>query len=337
MSSRTLPLCRALAAGGLLLAAVLACQSSGEPTQDALALSIAGSATAAARQTVSPQEELGTAQALATITAQAIRSTEAALSGLSAESLAATATAEAPMLAELSTYGVDPSDGRPGWVHPPVDLEITGYMQTASANDFGSTVVRDFVLASDVTLDTQYGSSGCGFVLRSDGDKEEPSQYMLILSRVTSGRLEFLTFAEGQPAGMRDFYPRTYDPTFTAAQGSTNRIAVVAVGPVFTLYSNGHRLGEIHVDRPPTVPDLPPPPSTPVDSADPAAAAAYVQAMQAYGNEVGQIRATFQPMLGFLQSHETNFERGFLAMVALSESGVTRCTFTNTWLWHIGE
>ncbi|MCJ7677984.1 MAG: FHA domain-containing protein [Anaerolineales bacterium] len=108
-------------------------------------------------------------------------------------------------------------------------------------------------------------------------------------------------------------------------------------GPVFTLYSNGHKLGEIRVDQAPTVPDLPQPPSTPVDSADPAAAAEYAKQMQAYGERVGQMRATFQPMLGALQSHETNFERGFVAMVALSESGVTRCHFDNTWLWLIGE
>ena len=319
------------------MVAALACQSSGEPAEDALAQSIAATATAAAQQTVDPQEQLGTAQALATVTARAIQATEAALSGLSPEAVAATATAEAPMLAELPAYGIDPAQGKPGWVHPPVDLEITGYMQTASANDFGSTVVRDFVLASDITLDTQYGTSGCGFVLRSDGDKEEPNQYMLLLSRVTSGRLEFMTFAEGMPAGMRDIYPRTFDPSFSAAQGSTNRIVVVALGPVFTLYSNGHKLGEIRVDQAPTMPDLPQPPSTPIDSADPAAAAEYAKQMQAYGEQVGKIQATFQPMLGALQSHETNFERGFVAMVALSESGVTRCHFDNTWLWLVGE
>jgi len=337
MSSDTSPYWRIPAVGCLLLAALLACQSSADPAIDSLAQSIASSATAAAQQTISPLEQLGTAQVLATVTARSLQATEAALSGLSAEAVAATATAEAPMLAELPSYGIDPAQGKPGWVHPPVQLEISGYMQTASANDFGSTVVGDFVLASDITLDTQYGSSGCGFVLRSDGDQEEPSQYMLILSRVTSGRLEFLTFAEGQPAGMRDFYPRTSDPTFSAALGATNRIAVVAVGPTFTLYTNGSRLGEIHVDRPPTMPDLPPAPSTPVDSADPAAAAEYARQMQAYGSEVGAIRATFQPMLGLMGARETNFERGFLAMVALSESGLTRCGFSNTWLWLIGD
>ena len=107
--------------------------------------------------------------------------------------------------------------------------------------------------------------------------------------------------------------------------------------PVFTLYSNGHKRGEIRVDQAPTMPDLPQPPSTPIDSADPAAAAEYAKQMQAYGEQVGQIRATFQPMLGALQSHETNFERGFVAMVALSESGVTRCHFDNTWLWLVSE
>jgi hypothetical protein len=338
MSSNLSLASRLVLAGSLLAAVALACASpSGDPAADELARSIASTATAAAQQTISPQEELGTAQALATITAHAIQGTEAALSGLSAEAVAATATAIAPMLDELPAYGIDPAQGKPGWVHPPVDLEVSGYMQTASANDFGSTVVGDFVLASDITLDTQYGTSGCGYVLRSNGDQEEPSQYMLILSRVTSGRAEFMTFADGQPAGMRDLYPLTFDPAFNAAQGGKNRIVVVAIGPAFTLYSNGSKLGEIRVDQPPTSPDLPPPPSTPIDSADPAAAAEYAKQMQAYGQQVGEIRATFQPTMGGLQPGETNFERGFVAMVALSESGVTHCRFENTWLYLLGE
>jgi hypothetical protein len=31
--------------------------------------------------------------------------------------------------------------------------------------------------------------------------------------------------------------------------------------------------------------------------------------------------------------HDYRFERGFIAMVAMSESGRTICQFDNAWLW----
>jgi len=51
---------------------------------------------------------------------------------------------------------------------------------------------------------------------------------------------------------------------------------------------------------------------------------------------VEQIRADFRARQQALQKADTVFERGFVAMVALSQSGrKTVCEFNNGWLWLI--
>jgi hypothetical protein len=58
---------------------------------------------------------------------------------------------------------------------------------------------------------------------------------------------------------------------------------------------------------------------------------------EADGQKVGEIHAIFQPVPGGLQPGATNFEDGFVAMVALSGSGATHCRFENIWLYLLGE
>ena len=77
-----------------------------------------------------------------------------------------------------------------------------------------NVTAKNFVLAADVTWNTQYGDSGCGFVFRSNGDKQKPDQYMLIATRFANGRVVFTAVADGELANIHDFYPKDADRSF---------------------------------------------------------------------------------------------------------------------------
>src|SRR3990172_2503577 len=157
----------------LLAAPALACNAPGgqeapDLTQQALEKSVAGTQTAQAVEEEG-NNELPTVRAQATQTSQVIQATQTAMAGDRDVNQLATATVAAPVLAELPTYNVDTTQGQVGWLHPPAKIELDGKNQFGYANDFMQVIAKDFVLAADVTWDTQYGSSGCGFMFRSDG------------------------------------------------------------------------------------------------------------------------------------------------------------------------
>ncbi|MCA9952686.1 MAG: hypothetical protein KDE48_23715 [Anaerolineales bacterium] len=158
------------------------------------------------------------------------------------------ATAESVSIEpELRALGIDPAAGKLAWMHPPITLEVTDFEETAFGNQRIFTVASDFVLAADVTWNSAYAESGCGFVARSDGDEEVPSQYIIGLTRGAQGHV---LFAE-QIAGdvdldhATDIYANGIDPNFEWQNDTTNRIAIVGIGQDFTLYSNGTKLGTV--------------------------------------------------------------------------------------------
>ena len=60
----------------------------------------------------------------------------------------------------------------------------------------------------------------------------------------------------------------------------------------------------------------------------------YLQQQAEYEIVVEQINADFRARRRALQNADTTFERGFIALVALSQSGrKTVCEFNYTWLW----
>jgi hypothetical protein len=304
-------------------------------TLEALTHSIASTATAAVGDDVNPEDKLKTAEAEATTQAWSTTATQAAMSALSVEEQAATETAFAPYVAELPMYDVDPSKGKPGWIHPPATLDIEGYQQYDSKNQFIFTIVRDFVLSADITWNTQYGTSGCGFVLRSDGNEEKPSQYMVMITRGGLGHLIFAPMVEGEIVGSYDFYAKGKDPNFDWHNDTTNRLTVVGRGTMFTIYTNDVLIGEIDTSEPPPEPVFPSPPERPSDASDEEAMERYRQELEEYEREVEQVRANFQARRNEMKDKDTVFERGFVAMVAISESGHTVCRFDNAWLWQI--
>lgn len=281
----------------------------------------------------------GTAEALGQDSASAAETAQAAATwsvALDPAAQTATAAAFAPILADLPKYGVDPSEGKLGWVHPPVTLDASGYHQFEYINYYLGTLATDFVVSADITWDTVGSTSGCGFVLRSDGNTAALDQYVAIITRVASGHFLFATMDNGEVVTGRDIYARYKDKTFDWSNNSTNRLTIVARGNRFWVYTNGTLIGEVDPSAPPPNPAIPPEPEKPPANADPAAKAEYQANKAEYDLILQQIQADYAARQRAYSSAETVFERGFIALVALSESGRrTVCTFENGWLFLI--
>lgn len=277
---------------GLLMIGTVACGSGSggadqAATVAALSASIAQTATAGAvvveptatSEVPAPATAVLAAQATATGRSLAAEATQLVRATEDASAAAATAEAKAPILAELPAYGVDPHQGELAWIHPPVTIQTEGYMQYAYANQFIATAARDFVVAADITWNTRFGTTGCGFVVRSDGNEESINQYLVIATRGGNGRVLFVTQRNGQVIDneSKDIYANGIDPLFEWQNDTTNRVVVVGRGEVFTIYTNGTKIGEV--------------------------------------------------------TAQAGYDRGFVAFVALNESGDTTCQYDNVWLW----
>jgi hypothetical protein len=296
--------------------------SSQDATLEAISAAVRGTATVEAAERENPNAPVETAQAQATFESESLNATQAAENALSEEAQAATATAFEPFAAKLPLYGVDPNQGRPGWIHPPVTLAIDGFLQYDYLNQFVATVAKDFVISSDITWNTQYGTSGCGFVLRSNGNKLALDQYMAIVTRGASGHVAFTTMSKGDIVSGRDIYAYGKDPNFNWGNNVTNRLTIVGRGLTFSVYSNDTLIGEVDPTAPVSLPGLPPAPNVPGVEQNAVAT---------------QIAADYQARQREAANAEKAFDRGFVALVVLSESGRSVCTFENTWLWLIDE
>jgi hypothetical protein len=309
-----------------------------QATLDVMSTSIVQTATAGAEGESGPDSSaVQTAQAEATAQSSKILITQTAISESQSKQEAAQNEAAAPVIAEIPMYGLDPAVGKLGWVHDPVTLEIEGYQQNAYKNDYMHITAADFALAADITWDTQYGTSGCGFMFRSDGDQNKPNQYNVMLSRAGLGHAVFLAVADGELANYKDFYIRDEDRSFDAQNGSTNRLVLVAIGNILEIYTNGVKIGEVDTTEPPKQPSRPPKPSPPQDSEDANALAQYNAQLQDYEDLLSKIQNNYSTASLNFEEKNAVFNDGFLAMIAISESGRTRCEFSDAWLWLINE
>jgi len=317
-----------------LFAACSSGPSNQELTAEALGQTIALTATAAAAEGFNPEANLQTAEALATAGGQALNETEIAQAGIDGEAQAATATAAAPILAELVKYGVDPSEGHVGWIHPTVTLEIQGFEQYDYINHFIATVVEDFVVSVDITWNTEGGFSGCGIVLRSDGNEDSISQYLTILTRSGNGHAIFSAMDEGEIKNVHDKYAYGLDPLFEWRNDTTNRLTVVARGEIFTIYTNGTKIGEVNANKPPVL-ALPPAPAAPPAGSSNEALTAYQAELDQYNINVADMKVTHQQNFNVYQQSTPYLERGFVAFAVANRTGKTVCTFDNGWLFLI--
>jgi hypothetical protein len=259
--------------------------SSQDATVEALSQSLALTATSDAgatpTQAVDSAATIAAAEAAAAEQVRLAQATEEVVATEVAIETTATEDATLPIRAELPGYRVDPALGKLGWIHRPITVYSEGYMQYERGGDYLATVAQDFVLAADITWNTQFGTTGCGFVLRSDGKEEALNQYLVIATRGGNGRVFFAIQENGNVLTneITDIYATNIDPLFDWQNDTTNRLAVVGRGNTFSIYTNGTLIGEVTPSR--------------------------------------------------------VYERGFLAFVALNESGTTTCHFDNAWLWHI--
>ena len=325
----------------VLVLVSLACGTgSGDPSQEgtlqAISAQVRETGTAMAAQNVDPIAAAHTAQAEATAFSQGAVATQAALSSLGADSQTATAIAFAPILADLPRYGVDPSEGRIGWVHPPVTLDASGFHHFEYVNYYIGTLAKDFVVSADITWNTIGSTSGCGFVLRSNGFEIALDQYVALITRVASGHFLFATMAKGEIVTGRDIYAYGRDKSFTWQNDTTNRLTIVGRGNHFWVYTNGSLIGEIDPSAPPPQPIIPPEPEKPANQSDAQAMALYLQQKAEHEAVILQIKADYAAQQRAFNSADTVFDRGFIALVALSESGrSTVCKFDNAWLFLI--
>ncbi len=324
-----------------LMVAALACtigaESNFESTVEALGERVAKTATQVAVAGEITRAAPQTAQAKATNTSMALDATQEAQSVLSSEAQQTTATAAVPILAALRTYGVDSSGGSVGWIHPPLSLEVEGYQQYDIDNEYMALIVGDFVISSDITWNTQFGTSGCGFMLRSNGDQNAPSQYLVVATRGGSGHVLLLNIAEGEFANGYDIFARGIDRSFDWQNDSTNRLTVIGRENLFQIYTNGIFLGEIDVVEPPSRPIMPPPPSPPADTSDANAVERYRRELEEHSQLVTEIQNAHQASVAKYREGIPLLDQGFVGMAAFSESGLTQCRFDNTWLWLIDQ
>jgi len=291
-------------------------------------------------QAISDQvRQTGTAAALAETQAnsldQSAAATQTALAALGPEALTGTAVAYGPILAELPAYGVDPAAGKVAWIHPPVSLEVEGYMQYDYINHFIATLAQDFVISADITWDAIGSESSCGFVLRSDGNEDAMNTYLATISRVASGHFLFLTVAKGEIVTGQDIYAYGRDPAFDWRNNATNQLTVVGRGNRFWAYTNGTLIGEIDPSAPPQL-ILPPEPERPPNTSNAEAMAKYALKKAEYDVVVQQVKADYNARLNNLRNADTTFDRGFTALVALSRAGKkATCQFQNAWLFLI--
>ena len=299
--------------------------------------SIRETLTARAGEEGGSGNELATAVANATEKAGQIYATQTARAALNEPARLATTTAMAPVVAELPLYGIDPADGYVAWIHNPVTIDLSGFWQTWYANDYPQITAADFVMAADITWNTKNSLSGCGFMFRSNGDTDQPSQYMTLVTRTATGRMGWLALMDGQVSNFREYYPKDKDKSFTWFNDSTNRLTVVARGDLIDLYSNGTLIDQINIKEGPPDTTLKAPRIEIPENVLPAQLEQFRQVanQQDQGNNQAKVqlddaRKNFAIKKPFLYD-------GLLGFLGASDSGRMICTFQNAWLFILNQ
>jgi hypothetical protein len=295
--------------------------------------SIRETLTARAGEEGGSSNELGTAVAKATAKAGEIFATQTARAALNEPSRLATATAMAPVVAELPLYGIDPGEGYVAWMHDPVTLDLSGFGQTAFANDYPQITAADFVMAADITWNTKNSISGCGFMYRSNGDQAKPSQYMTLITRTGMGRIGWLALMDGEVSNFREYYPKDKDKNFTWFNDSTNRLVIVARGNKIDLYSNGSLVDTIDITEGPPDKTLQAPEIVIPENVLPG----QLEQFRGLANEQDQGVHRWEAQLEEARKNFTikkpYLYDGLLGFLGASDAGRTICTFQNAWLF----
>ncbi|MGE5375480.1 MAG: hypothetical protein ACM3XO_10515 [Bacteroidota bacterium] len=322
----------------LLLILAYGCGSSALPKSISMTLTpmsglIRETLTARAGEEGGSTNELATAVAKATTRAGEIYATQTARAALNEPARLASVTAMAPAVAELPRYGIDPADGYVAWIHKPVTLDLSGFGQTGFANDYPQITAADFVLVSDITWNTKNSISGCGFMFRSNGNQNNPSQYMVLVTRTGMGRMAWLALMDGQVSNFREYYPKDKDKSFTWFNDATNRLAVVARGDKISLYSNGTLIDEIDIKQGPPDVTLKQPKIVIPSNVLPG----QLEQFRGLANEQdqgnNQAKAQLEEARKNFAIKKPFLYDGLLGFLGASDAGRTICTFQNAWLF----
>jgi len=306
-----------------------------DQTLTPLSAAVAGTATANSQNVGGPAEELSTAIAKATSQSAEIYATITARSSLNDASRQATATVIAPAVAELPRYNVDPASGHVAWIQGPLMIDLNGFQQSGYANDYKQITAKDFAMAADVNMNTFNSLSACGFMFRSNGDPNKPSQYMIVITRYATGYMAFTATVKGEMSNMRTIYLAAQDKKFDWQNNATNRLAIVVRGKMIDAYTNGVLVSSIDTTQPPPDNQQSPPSFQPPANAD-------SQQLQDYQNQIAQNQQNMDLVNSQMSDARKNFaknkpifDEGLLGFVGVSQSGHTTCTFNNTWLFLI--
>jgi hypothetical protein len=298
-----------------------------------LSAAVAGTATAQTANVGGAADQVATAVYKATAQSANIYATETSMGSLNDASRLATATVIAPVVAELPRYNINPGQGYVVWVHKPVTIDLNGYQQSGYANDYQQITAKDFVMAADITWYTFDSLSACGFMFRSNGNRNKPSQYMVIITRFATGYAAFTATVDGEMSNMRTFYLAGADKSFNWFNNATNRLAIVVHGALIDVYTNGELIGEVDTTQPP--PDsMQSPPSLEIPKNG------TPQQLQEYQNLIDQTSQKFSVEQSQMANAKMNFAKnkpifseGLLGFVDVSQSGESKCTFSNGWLF----
>ncbi|MGA2489591.1 MAG: hypothetical protein ABSF99_05310 [Anaerolineales bacterium] len=302
-----------------------------------LSAAVAGTATAKAKDVGGAGDKLATAVAKATAQSADIFAAETARASLNDASKLATATIIAPAVAELSFYGLDQTPGYVAWVHKPATIDLNGYQQSGYANDYPQITAKDFAMAADIAMSTYNSLSACGFIFRSNGNSNKPSQYMVVITRYATGYLGFTATVDGEMSNMRTIYLAAQDKNFNWQNNATNRLAVVVRGKMIDAYTNRVLVGEIDTTQPPPDDQQTPPKLVLPKNATP-------EQKQDYQNQIDQNQQNNDFLNSQISTSRTNFAKnkpifteGMLGFVGVSQSGHTTCSFSNAWLYIIQD
>jgi hypothetical protein len=293
--------------------------------------------TARAAEEGGSSDELTTAIARATERSEEIYATQTARAALNEPSRLATVTAMAPVVAELPRYGVDPAEGYVAWLHNPAVIDLNGFGQTGYANDYPQITASDFVMAADITWNTKNSLSGCGFMFRSNGDTNKPSQYMVLITRVASGHMGWLALMDGEVSNFREYFPKDQDKSFNWFNDSTNRLTVVARGNLIDLYTNGTLIGQVDITQGPPNIVLKAPQVVIPEGVTPAQLEQYQQQAQQYDQGNQQISTRLGDAQKNFAINKPFLYDGLLGFLGASDSGRMICTFQNAWLFIMNQ
>ena len=135
-------------------------------------------------------------------------------------------------------WALIPAGGRLAWQHPPLSMEVTDFEDAASRQsiylDPGPRILSWSPTSPGIPA---YAESGCGFIVRSDGEEENSNQYFIGLTRGAEGHVLFGEQVNGEVNldEVTDIYANGIDPLFEWQNDTTNRLAVVGQGQEFTI------------------------------------------------------------------------------------------------------